>query len=76
MCLTQTERSEGKEGMILIMKILAIDTSSNIATVALLEDDKLIKEKHINDFYQRYILVKNIDGNNIDAHLDAVINNA
>ena len=31
------------------MKILAIDTSSNIATVALLEDDKLIQEKHIND---------------------------
>ena len=31
------------------MKILAMDTSSNRATVALLEDNKLIKEKHIND---------------------------
>ena len=39
-------------------------------------DPGILKEKHINDFYQRYILVKNIDGNNIDAHLDAVINNA
>ena len=31
------------------MKILSIDTSSNICTVALLEDNKLIKEKVEND---------------------------
>ena len=42
------EQREGKEGMRLIMKILSIDTSSNICGVSILEDTNLINSIDIN----------------------------
>ena len=36
----------------------------------------ILKEKHLKDFYQRYELVKNIDSDSVEEHLNMLINNA
>lgn len=39
-------------------------------------DSSVLKEKHLKDFYQRYELVKNIDRDSVQEHLNMLINNA
>jgi hypothetical protein len=36
----------------------------------------VLKENHLQDFYQRYKLIKNVEDDNIEEELNMLINNA